>query len=136
MTRSSPAVVGDIMLRDGYRVTADNSISTLADGLARHRLPGAPVVDANDRLIGFISEQDVLGQLLDSAYHCGEPSLVGELMREVVLTVTPDKSIVDLAESMRGERPKVYPVVDEGHVVGLVTRREILAALLQMRSRC
>ncbi|ABE58608.1 MULTISPECIES: CBS domain-containing protein [Chromohalobacter] len=136
MTRSSPAVVGDIMLRDGYRVTADTSISTLADGLARHRLPGAPVVDANDRLIGFISEQDVLGQLLDSAYHCGEPSLVGELMREVVLTVTPDKSIVDLAESMRGERPKVYPVVDEGHVVGLVTRREILAALLQMRSRC
>lgn len=136
MTRSSPAVVGDIMLRDGYRVTADTSISTLADGLARHRLPGAPVVDANERLIGFISEQDVLGQLLDSAYHCGEPSLVGELMREVVLTVTPDKSIVDLAESMRGERPKVYPVVDEGHVVGLVTRREILAALLQMRSRC
>ena len=136
MTRSSPAVVGDIMLRDGYRVTADTSISTLADGLARHRLPGAPVVDANDRLIGFISEQDVLGQLLDSTYHCGEPSLVGELMREVVLTVTPDKSIVDLAESMRGERPKVYPVVDEGHVVGLVTRREILAALLQMRSRC
>ncbi|NWO10994.1 CBS domain-containing protein [Chromohalobacter salexigens] len=136
MTRSSPAVVGDIMIGDGYRVTANTSISALADGLARHRLPGAPVVDAKDRLIGFISEQDVLGQLLDSAYHCGQPSLVGELMRDTVLTVTPDKSIVDLAESMRGERPKVYPVVDDGHVIGLVTRREVLAALLVMRNRC
>ncbi|WP_280565172.1 CBS domain-containing protein [Chromohalobacter sp. 48-RD10] len=136
MTRSSPTVVGDIMIGDGYRVTANTSISVLADGLARHRLPGAPVVDAQDRLIGFISEQDVLGQLLDSAYHCGQPSLVGELMREVVLTVTPEKSIVDLAESMRGERPKVYPVVDDGHVIGLVTRREVLGALLTMRNRC
>jgi CBS domain-containing protein len=37
---------------------------------------------------------------------------------------------------MRGERPKVYPVVDDGHVIGLVTRREVLAALLVMRNRC
>lgn len=133
MPKPTPHTVRDIMSRDCYRVSPEMSITTLAQGLALHRLPGAPVVDRHDNLIGFISEQDVLGRVLDSVYHDDEAPLVRELMRNEVLSVTPAKSITDLAQEMLGAKPKIYPVVEQRRLVGIVTRRDILVALLTIR---
>ncbi|GEN28966.1 CBS domain-containing protein [Halovibrio variabilis] len=133
MKTTTPNIVRDIMSRDCYRVSPDTSVTTLAKGLALHRLPGAPVVDAADRLIGFISEQDVMGRVLDSIYHDDEAPLVKEMMRHEVLSVTPNKSITDLAQEMLGPKPKIYPVVEQQRLVGIVTRRDILIALLTIR---
>ncbi|MWJ29335.1 CBS domain-containing protein [Halomonas sp. ZH2S] len=133
MAGKMPEIVRDIMSRDCYRVSPETSITTLAKGLALHRLPGVPVVDHHDHLVGFISEQDVLGKVLESLYHNDEPPLVKELMRHEVLTVTPNKGITDLAQEMLGIKPKVYPVVEQRRLVGIVTRRDILNALLHVR---
>ncbi|MBR9906158.1 CBS domain-containing protein [Halomonas sp. AOP13-D3-9] len=133
MNRATPSIVRDIMSRDCYRVSPNASVTTLAKGLALHRLPGAPVVDDADRLIGFISEQDVMGRVLDSIYHDDEAPLVKEMMRHEVLSVSPTKSITDLAQEMLGSKPKVYPVVEQQRLVGIVTRRDILIALLAIR---
>ncbi|MBZ9567963.1 MULTISPECIES: CBS domain-containing protein [Modicisalibacter] len=133
MSNKAPTVVRDIMSRDCYRVTGNTSVATLVAGLALHRLPGAPVVDERDHLIGFISEMDVMGKLLDSAYFDDEPAPVRDLMRHEVLTVTPNKSIADLAQEMLGTKPKVYPVVEGERLVGIVTRRDVVSAILQMR---
>lgn len=134
MAKSAPpSIVRDIMSRDCYRVTGSMSVSILAEGLSQHRLPGAPVVDKGDRLIGFISEQDVLGKVVESLYLDHEAPLVNELMRNEVLSVSPNKSIVDLAQEMLGAKPKVYPVTEQGRLVGIVTRRDVLNAVLSMR---
>lgn len=133
MNRATPSTVRDIMSRDCYRVSPNASVTTLAKGLALHRLPGAPVVDDTDRLIGFISEQDVMGRVLDSIYHDDEAPLVKEMMRHEVLSVSPNKSITDLAQEMLGSKPKVYPVVEQQRLVGIVTRRDILIALLAIK---
>ncbi|ATJ82033.1 CBS domain-containing protein [Halomonas beimenensis] len=133
MPSKAPTTVREIMSRDCYRVSGKTSVTTLVEGLGLHRLPGAPVVDEHDRLIGFISEQDVLGKLLESAYLDDEPPLVRELMRDEVLSVTPNKSITDLAQEMMEAKPKVYPVTEQGRLVGIVTRRDVLSALLRMR---
>lgn len=135
MIDKAPTVVREIMSRDCYRVTADTSVCTLAEGLALHRLPGVPVVDQRDRLIGFISEQDVIGKILQSAYLNDEPPLVKDLMRHEVLSVSPNKSITDLAQEMLGQKPKVFPVVEQEKLIGIVTRRDVLIALLRMRNR-
>ncbi|WP_163575444.1 CBS domain-containing protein [Halomonas faecis] len=133
MPSKAPTTVRDIMSRDCYRVTGNTSVTTLAEGLALHRLPGVPVVDSHDHLTGFISEQDVLGKVLESAYLNDEPPLVKELMRHEVLSVSPTKSITDLAQEMLGPKPKVYPVTEQNRLVGIVTRRDVLSALLRMR---
>ncbi|MBA2780009.1 CBS domain-containing protein [Billgrantia kenyensis] len=133
MQNRAPTIVREIMSRDCYRVTANTSITTLAEGLALHRLPGVPVVDEHDHLIGFISEQDVLGKLLQSAYLNDEAPLVKELMRNEVLSVSPTKSIADLAQEMLGLKPKVFPVTEQGRLCGIVTRRDVLTAILRMR---
>ncbi|MBF8222225.1 MULTISPECIES: CBS domain-containing protein [Halomonadaceae] len=135
MPNKAPTTVREIMSRDCYRVRGNASVSNLVEGLALHRLPGAPVVDDRDHLIGFISEQDVLGKLLESTYLNDEPPLVKELMRHEVLSVSPNKSITDLAQEMLGTKPKVYPVVEQERLVGIVTRRDILNAILRMRKR-
>ncbi len=135
MPNKAPTTVREIMSRDCYRVTDKTSVSTLAEGLSLHRLPGVPVVDEHDHLIGFISEQDVLGKVLESTYLNEEPPLVKELMRHEVLTVTPNKSITDLAQEMLGSKPKVYPVVEQKRLVGIVTRRDVLNAILSMRHK-
>ncbi len=135
MPNKAPTTVREIMSRDCYRVRGNASVSNLVEGLALHRLPGAPVVDDRDNLIGFISEQDVLGKLLESTYLNDEPPLVKELMRHEVLSVTPNKSITDLAQEMLGTKPKVYPVVEQERLVGIVTRRDVINAILRMRKR-
>ncbi|MDY7116008.1 CBS domain-containing protein [Halomonas sp. SSL-5] len=135
MPNKAPTIVREIMSRDCYRVTARTSVSTLAEGLSLHRLPGVPVVDDRDHLIGFISEQDVMGKVLESAYLNDEPPLVSDLMRHEVLSVSPTKSITDLAQEMLGNKPKVYPVVEQSRLVGIVTRRDVLNAILRMRHR-
>ncbi|OBX37447.1 CBS domain protein [Halomonas elongata] len=106
MPKKAPTIVREIMSRDCYRVSGKTSVSTLAEGLSLHRLPGAPVVDEHDHLIGFISEQDVLGKVLESAYLNDEPPLVRELMRHEVLSVTPNKSIIDLARKCWAPSPR------------------------------
>ncbi|GEN25217.1 CBS domain-containing protein [Halomonas cupida] len=131
--QAPPSIVRDIMSHDCYRVTGSTSVSTLAEGLSQHRLPGAPVVDQSDHLIGFISEQDVLGKVIESLYLDHEAPLVSDLMRNEVLSVSPTKSIVDLAQEMLGAKPKVYPVAEQGRLVGIVTRRDVLNAILMMR---
>ncbi|MBZ9557393.1 MULTISPECIES: CBS domain-containing protein [Modicisalibacter] len=133
MSTKAPTTIREIMSHDCYRVTGNTSVATLVAGLALHRLPGAPVVDERDHLIGFVSEMDVMGKLLDSAYYCDEPAPVRDLMRHEVLTVTPNKSITDLAQEMLGTKPKVYPVVEGERLVGIVTRRDVVSAILQMR---
>ncbi|GAA0562419.1 CBS domain-containing protein [Halomonas salifodinae] len=135
MPNKAPTTVREIMSRDCYRVRGNASVSNLVEGLALHRLPGAPVVDDRDNLIGFISEQDVLGKLLESTYLNDEPPLIKELMRHEVLSVTPNKSITDLAQEMLGTKPKVYPVVEQERLVGIVTRRDVINAILRMRKR-
>lgn len=135
MLSDAPSTVRDIMSRDCYRVTASTSAATLAEGLALRRLPGVPVVDQRDHLIGFISEQDVLGKVLESAYLDDEPPLVRDLMRHEVLSVTPNKGIIDLAQEMLDSKPKVYPVVEQNKLVGIITRRDILMAILHMRGK-
>ncbi|MGM0914953.1 MAG: CBS domain-containing protein [Pseudomonadota bacterium] len=135
MPNKAPTIVREIMSRDCYRVTGKTSVSTLAEGLSLHRLPGVPVVDSHDHLIGFISEQDVMGKVLESAYLNDEPPLVSDLMRHEVLSVSPTKSITDLAQEMLGNKPKVYPVVEQNRLVGIVTRRDVLNAILRMRHR-
>ncbi|MEJ2763133.1 CBS domain-containing protein [Photobacterium sp. MCCC 1A19761] len=90
---------------------------------------GGPVVDEQRKVVGFISEQDMIHKLLKVGYHCQDTHNVQDCMRSEVLTVTPEDSIIELAEVMTGQKPKIYPVVDNGRLVGIITRRDVLTAI-------
>ena len=124
-------LVKDYMQANVQAIKAEASVREVVEHLLKWNITGAPVVDRTMRLIGFVSEQDCMKEMLNSAFYAENSASVTSIMRRDVLSVTPDTSILEIAETMLGNKPKNYPVVEHGKLVGLINRRHILQALKQ-----
>lgn len=122
-------LVKDYMQSNAQAIPADASVRDVVEHLLKWSVTGAPVVDQQRRVIGFVSEQDCIKDMLNSAFYAEDSDSVMRIMRRDVLSVTPDTSILEIAETMLGNKPKNYPVVEHGKLVGLINRRQILQAL-------
>lgn len=109
----------DYMQSRPITFTADMMVQAAVEKFLNSHQLGGPVVDGQDHLIGWISEQDCIAVLLKEAYHCEQVAQVKDVMRKEVLSVGPDTSILSLAEMMMGQKPKIYPVVEEGRLLGV-----------------
>jgi CBS domain-containing protein len=106
-------------------------LTKVVKALLENHISGLPVVDASRRLLGFVSEQDCIHALLVSNYHCEGDPIVDDVMVREPLSISPGTSIVDLAQKLGAGKPKVYPVVDHGKLVGTITRSAILEHLVR-----
>ncbi|WP_111493243.1 MULTISPECIES: CBS domain-containing protein [Marinobacter] len=121
--------VSDVMWNHIEPVRCGTSLSKVVNVLLRNHVSGLPVVDEKRHVLGFVSEQDCIHALLVTSYHHeGEP-VVDDVMFADPLTVPPEMAMVDLAQNLGRNKPKIYPVVDGGKLVGIVTRAAILQAL-------
>ena|SRR5690606_25248333 len=130
-----------ILVRDYMQTTplsfhSDTNLLQVVNQLLAAKATGAPVIDADKRVIGFISEQDCIKEILQGAFYCEEPPVVSTVMSTEVLSFAPDASIVEVAQVMINKRPKNYPVVSDGKLVGLITRQDVLGALLENDEDC
>ena len=90
---------------------------------------GGPVVDQNYKVLGFISEGDVLEKMLETIYFNENFAMIKDIMSKNVLSVKPYDSIIELGQTMRKDKPKVYPVIDDdGNLRGTIARNEVLEA--------
>ncbi|EAS42143.1 CBS domain-containing protein [Photobacterium profundum] len=112
------------------------SLSVALDKLLTAKQIGGPVIDEQKRVVGFLSEQDMIHKLLKVGYHCQDTHNVDDCMRPDVLTVSPEDSIIELAEVMSGQKPKIYPVINNGQLVGVITRRDVLTAISTQIGEC
>lgn len=130
-------VVKDVMARRSPSIALGTAVTTVVETLLRHKITGLPVVDEQSRVVGFVSEQDCLRSLLVSSYHCEGSPKVEDVMHREPLTVSAEASVVDMAELMVKQKPKVYPVVDENkRLVGLLLRSQVLTVLKDNRNQC
>lgn len=125
----SSILVKDYMQANAQAIPSTASVRDVVDHLLKWNISGAPVVDEQSRVIGFVSEQDCIKDMLNSAFYAEDSDSVVRIMRRDVLSVSPDTSILEIAETMLGNKPKNYPVVEQGKLVGLINRRHILQAL-------
>ncbi|RUO40979.1 CBS domain-containing protein [Pseudidiomarina aestuarii] len=123
--------VADYMNRHPVVFTASMSIEHAVERLLQSHQRGGPVVDDQQRVVGFLSEQDCLAAMLRDTYHNEQSANVGDCMfKGDVLMVVDHHSITDLAQSMQSNKPKIYPVVDSsGILVGIITRTDVLRAI-------
>ena len=128
--------IGDHMDRQAVLLRPEMSMATAVEKLMTHKNIGAPVVDAKGMLVGFLSEQDCLSVMLKSSYHCDLTAKVADIMRTDVLSVSPQESMLKLAEQMLGLKPKIYPVVHEGKVLGTISRSNVLKAMGLYMQQC
>tara|TARA_R110002167_G_scaffold362718_1_gene582208 strand:+ start:500 stop:919 length:420 start_codon:yes stop_codon:yes gene_type:complete len=107
----------------------ETSIEEVVKTLSKNKAVGGPVIDESKKLVGFITEQDCIKQMLNNTYYCDSHLLAGDIMRKNPLSVSPDYDVLHLAESMINKGPKIYPVVEAEKVVGIITRSDVLKAL-------
>ncbi|UTF60972.1 CBS domain-containing protein [Gilvimarinus sp. DA14] len=129
-------LVQDYMQKDPVAFASNTNLLQVVHKLLAARVTGAPVIDEQRRVIGFVSEQDCIKEILQGAFYCEEPPIVASVMTSQVISFAPGNSIVEIAQIMISHKPKNYPVVSEGKLVGLISRRDVLAALLDNDEDC
>lgn len=124
--------VSDIMSNHIEPIRCGTPLTTVVKALLENHISGLPVVDASRHLLGFVSEQDCIHALLVSNYHGEGAPIVDDVMFREPLAISPNTAIVDLAQKLGSGKPKVYPVVEHGKLIGIVTRTAVLAELARM----
>ncbi|MCV6611230.1 MAG: CBS domain-containing protein [Amphritea sp.] len=128
--------VSDIMVRNTLALTDDMGLSPAVRNITESGLLGLPVVDSNNTLIGFLSEQDCLQKLMTESYHCDSHVTVADIMRRNPLSVSEELTVFALGQLMGKAKPKIYPVTQDQKLVGIVTRGHIVAALSESLEQC
>lgn len=132
--KQEPLTVADCMKPARVTIPVTATVTEAVQILLKHNMLGCPVVDEHHHLVGYVSEQDCLKHMLADSYYREDSAQVSDVMRRDVLTVTGDLSIIDLAQTMTGEKPKKYPVVEHRRLIGEITRTDVLKALMSLRS--
>ena len=142
--------IQEVMNKYPVTVGKDAPISDVADLLVKYNLTAVSVVDDDNKLLGIISEGDLLYKkvrphvphyvnvLGASIYYNGIgeynaqfkkllASHVHELMTDEVITTTPDKDVEEIVSVMLDQHLKNVPVVDkEFRLIGILSRRDII----------
>lgn len=118
------------MARSEATLSPELDIYTAMQRLLKGRLTGAPVVGADHRLIGMLTERDCLKVLVGGAMDGLPAGSVSDYMTIPAESVRPSTSLVDIVHVFLARSFRKLPVVDEnGVVVGQVSRRDALVAL-------
>lgn len=128
-TQMESLKVKDYMTLQAVTFTPEMSLSAALDKVMNSKYLGGPVLNDKKEVIGFLSGQDLLDKLIKVSYYCQDTHIVSDCMHPEVLSVTSETSIIELAEMMKVGKPKVYPVIDSGKLVGIITRRDVLRAI-------
>ena len=129
-------LVKDYMDHDPHAVHITTNVRDVVESLLKAGVIGCPVIDDSKKVVGFVSEQDCIKEMLNDAFYCEEPPEVRAVMHGDVMTVSPETSIVEIAQTMMANKPKNYPVVDNGKLVGLINRSLILKAIIENDEDC
>ena len=148
------ATVAEIMDADPVTVAADTDVESVIRLLREHELPGVPVVDAAGRLEGIITESDLVLRDEEADLHLPhyltlfggviflEPlkrfedrlrkafaASARDMMTADPVVVGPDAAVEDAGRVIAESGHNRLPVVEDGRLVGVVTRVDVLGAL-------
>jgi CBS domain-containing protein len=139
----------DVMVAPVITAKPSSSIKDVAEMMVEKRISGLPVVDDHGKLVGIISEGDLMHRVearterrrswwlrlmasdnvLASEYIQGHGRKVSDLMKSNPITATPDTPVSDLAVLMERNAIKRVPIVEGGQLVGIVSRANLVQAI-------
>jgi CBS domain-containing protein len=143
----------DVMVTDVISVKPDGNVQDVAELLLTNRISAVPVVDDAGTLVGMISEGDLLrrgethtgherswwlrllmGREILAAEFLKEHSRkVADLMTRQIVSAEPDMSVAEIATLLERHGIKRVPIVQNGKVVGIVSRANLIQALATFR---
>lgn len=143
---SLPArVVSDVMTRGVVTAHEGAVFKEIVSALARNRVAAVPVIDSERRVLGVVSESDLLAHIVGHSHSPGNPlsphgrtqrkhdaTTARELMTAPAVTTTPNTTITDAARHAARAKVRRMPVIDDtGVLVGIVSRADLLKVFLR-----
>jgi CBS domain-containing protein len=118
-------IARDIMTRKVATIHPEASAQEAAQLLYQKRISGAPVVDADGKLIGVITEADIISKVNR------EGLCVADIMSHDVIIVSEETPVNEIAALLTERKIKRVPVVEDAKLVGIVSRADIVHAVAQ-----
>ena len=131
-------IVKDVMTSPAITVDAGTTVKNALRLLDRYRVTSLPVTDAQGQVVGIVSEADLLRDLvrkdtrahmLPPAQPSDQPRTVGQVMTTLSLAVCADTDLSDAVDLMTSTAVKSLPVLEQGRVVGVVSRSDVVRVL-------
>jgi CBS domain-containing protein/ribosomal protein S27AE len=107
----------EIMTRSVISISEDATVEDAARILARNRISGLPVVNADGSLVGLITEHDLIAK---------QGRTVSDLMSRGVISVSADTDIDQVQHLLTNQRIRRVPVLEHGKLVGIVSRSDLV----------
>ncbi|MGB5557606.1 MAG: CBS domain-containing protein [Paracoccaceae bacterium] len=121
--------ISDYMARELVTLSPETEINQAMHILLDRHFSGAPVLNAEGRLVGVLSKKDCLKAALHASYYRDWGGTVAQYMATDVQTLDAEMDIVSAAEAFVASSFRRFPVLREGRLVGQVSRADILRAL-------
>jgi CBS domain-containing protein len=113
-------IAKEIMTRDIITVEPTMPVKKLAMTLIKNQISGAPVVGKNGKIVGIVSEMDIVAK---------KGKDVKSIMSKKVISVAEDTPIEEIAQLMSKNRIQRLPVINRDKIVGIVSRADIVNAI-------
>ncbi|HEY1473683.1 MAG TPA: CBS domain-containing protein [Pseudolabrys sp.] len=141
----------DVMATNVITVRLDTPVATIAEVLLANRISAVPVVNNKDVLVGIVSEGDLIHrvetgterhrswwlelltgkEMLAHEFVKSHARKAADVMTRAVVSVQPDTSLGDIASLLEKHRIKRVPVVTNGKIAGIVSRANLIQALVR-----
>ena len=118
-------IASDIMTRNVHTIHPGASAQEAARLLSQEHISGVPVVDANGKVIGIVTEADIISKVNR------EGLCVADIMSHKVIVVGEETTVSEIAMLFAEHKIKRVPVLHDGKLVGIVSRADIVHAVAQ-----
>ncbi|MDO6447305.1 CBS domain-containing protein [Colwellia sp. 1_MG-2023] len=120
----------DYMLTNPAKVNENVHLSEAMKSIIDNKVSGLCIINDTGDFVGILSEMDCLNAILNATYNNIGVGKVSEYMiKDNILTASPNDDIVDVAKDMLMKKHRRRPVIEGGKLVGQVTCRQLLAAV-------
>jgi CBS domain-containing protein len=119
-------LVSDIMTRELVSTSPDSNLLDCAKKMIKFRIGSLVIIDKNKRLVGFISQKDILWALTKKSYKDLTKVKAIEISPKKIAVIAPNCTIKEAIEKMNRLKFEKFPVVDKNKIVGFITARDIM----------
>ena len=118
-------IASDIMTQKVYTIHPEASAQEAAQLLSQHRISGLPVVNTENKIIGMVTEADIISKVHRDGLH------VSDIMSHEVISIVEDTPVGEIASLLTERKIKRVPVVHGDKLIGIVSRGDIVHAVAE-----
>ena len=124
--------IKEFMAKQLITFQSDTPIETAMESFLDNKISGAPVLDNQGNLVGVLSEKDCMKTLFESSYYNNLGGFVKEYMSTDVKTINIHDTLSNVADEFIKSRFRRFPVMEGDKLVGQISRRDILRAIVKL----